>query len=88
MLQENKALHFPQYESFPSLFFLSIFISANPLICFSETHELELRIYGGRRRGGAEERNLKVILLIVKDNQRLGSEGKEGSVVLATNEIN
>lgn len=39
-------------------------------------------------KGGAEARNLKVILLIAKDNQRLGSEGKEGSVVLATNEIN
>ncbi len=35
-----------------------------------------------------EERNLKVTLLIAKDKQRLGSEGKEGSVVLATNEIN
>lgn len=38
--------------------------------------------------GGTEERKLKVILLKAKDNQRLGSEGKEGSVVLTTNEIN
>ncbi len=49
VLQENKALHFSQYQSFLSFF--SIFISANPVICSSETYECESRIDRVRRRG-------------------------------------